>query len=861
MIEVELPDGSIAEFPDGTAPDVMKDALQKKFGGPKTALGQVGDFVGGVVNDVVGAVRGTQDPAENDTSVFDPMEANFVGADTDGLAAMNRAGFHAITDEALADVTAKQLGGQFVRQEKDANGYPIIVFRDQKGQEQRRYINRPGLDFQDVSRGLQATVPYLVGGGAVATGAKAAGLGLSKAAQAVAQGGTAAAVSGGQDVVASSQGSEQGFDVGRAVATGLLGAAAPYASVPRVAAAGGAVIGGASEGTLEERVAKGLIGGATGYAAGKSVNRLLRGRDPAQAVEGGRIADPALRARAQQSGLNVDDLSPQEAQDFARAAARSKNDAEIATSIETGRFGIPTTKGTRTKDMQQLVIEQDARYGNIGPDAQRIIKEFDQLQANEIKGSALGRAPEALSGTAEEIAELQAARAAGVPGSPQREGMGAMIAPQRAATRPSDVESGVLGESIQSGLKSVKKAGDEAINQAFKQVDEIVPSSEAFKSLPKIVSSKLGNKPIDNELTPASMKMAKDLSDFMENRAISPASPSVIQRGAVKDVDAVRRRLLSLRSSAQNDTDRGAAKAIYDGFNDWIDDIADKGMIQGSAAPEKAAALRTARTITREVKSLFDPMGRGGKKNPSSRILNEIVDGENNADNVIQVLFGGQGPQSVPKTGSVGALKQIKKALTEGIETAPGKRSKLASSEDALRTWNDIRMAYWSRLVVGKNGQMNSPQVISQNIRKAMSRQRDMVRTLYSPNELNIMGRYIVAMEKSSAPMPNSSNTSFALRAALKNETNIAGRAGKQAAQTQMKRETFSNGRHILAAFWRNIAREFPTDIGGFKSALRERTARKAVSQTIDLLPGPSQAGIKAGAGAVADQQQLTPFN
>lgn len=34
MIEVELPDGSIAEFPDGTPPDVMKQALQKRF--PKT---------------------------------------------------------------------------------------------------------------------------------------------------------------------------------------------------------------------------------------------------------------------------------------------------------------------------------------------------------------------------------------------------------------------------------------------------------------------------------------------------------------------------------------------------------------------------------------------------------------------------------------------------------------------------------------------------------------------------------------------------------------------------------------------------------------------------------------------------------
>lgn len=31
MIEVQLPDGSIAEFPDGTAPDVMKAAIQKRF--------------------------------------------------------------------------------------------------------------------------------------------------------------------------------------------------------------------------------------------------------------------------------------------------------------------------------------------------------------------------------------------------------------------------------------------------------------------------------------------------------------------------------------------------------------------------------------------------------------------------------------------------------------------------------------------------------------------------------------------------------------------------------------------------------------------------------------------------------------
>lgn len=35
MIEVELPDGTIAEFPDGTSHDVMRNALQKRFGNRK----------------------------------------------------------------------------------------------------------------------------------------------------------------------------------------------------------------------------------------------------------------------------------------------------------------------------------------------------------------------------------------------------------------------------------------------------------------------------------------------------------------------------------------------------------------------------------------------------------------------------------------------------------------------------------------------------------------------------------------------------------------------------------------------------------------------------------------------------------
>ncbi len=81
MIEVELPDGSVAEFPDGTSQDVMKSALQKRFSAPRpapedaAALQQMSQMtqgtgeqnqrsaLGSIANSVDSAVRGAADTA------------------------------------------------------------------------------------------------------------------------------------------------------------------------------------------------------------------------------------------------------------------------------------------------------------------------------------------------------------------------------------------------------------------------------------------------------------------------------------------------------------------------------------------------------------------------------------------------------------------------------------------------------------------------------------------------------------------------------------------------------------------------------------------------------------------------------
>jgi hypothetical protein len=74
MIEVELPDGSIAEFPDGTSSETIKSALQKRFGAPESqeskdarselsALTQkaAGGSNDGIMRNVDSAMRGAAD--------------------------------------------------------------------------------------------------------------------------------------------------------------------------------------------------------------------------------------------------------------------------------------------------------------------------------------------------------------------------------------------------------------------------------------------------------------------------------------------------------------------------------------------------------------------------------------------------------------------------------------------------------------------------------------------------------------------------------------------------------------------------------------------------------------------------------
>lgn len=158
---------------------------------------------------------------------------------------VNNAGGMAATlgasDAALADVYKKQLGDRFIRAEKVSRpasptgpggksqgeiSYDVIVTRGPDGKEQFSYVNKPGLDTEDIARGIRGALPYFVTGGATAALTRGAPL----LGQAAALGASDAVTSAAGDALQAPLGSQQGIDAKKAIAMGLMGVGIPLAS-------------------------------------------------------------------------------------------------------------------------------------------------------------------------------------------------------------------------------------------------------------------------------------------------------------------------------------------------------------------------------------------------------------------------------------------------------------------------------------------------------------------------------------------------------------------------------------------------------------------------------------------------------
>jgi len=717
-----------------------------------------GGWLRNMAEGAVDMVRGKQDPAFAGLPTLNQAEdlpPDARGRLLEGSAAARTT---AISDQGYSDVLRTQLGDAFVRQEQDANGYPVLVYRNKDGGESKAYVNRPGLDWEDVDRGLSATMPYLLGGGAVGSATRGLGLGS----RALAQGATGAGVSIGQDVAASGMGSEEGIDMVRAGLAGGLGAAGELAS-PLF------------------QMGKQALGFGTRYVD-----------------DAGNLTREGITA-ARRAGVDPAELDEQARAAFGQALSVGRDPAEALSHVRSNRFAIPTTKGQRTKDPELLTVEKDIRYGNLGPDAKATLDALDRQQQQAITNQVRGHIVPGRDG----IDEFQ--------------GIGAQIAPTRL---PNEQNWETLGRSVRTGLDDARDTLKSQERAAWDAVPDITPRPQAFDELPQFLDDRLGRMRVDAQLTPTAMRMDAELAAFRDGNGIIADGPKLIKQSPIRTLDEMRRRLLdSYKSAPPGTPDARAAKAVYDGFNDWVWDAAEKGLINGD--PAAAAKMSAAREITREVKGLLQPRNAQGRATPANRILSQVMDEADTPEAVIAKLLGDGGPQTTPKAGTVDALVRIKAIL----DKAGTSGSNMAAKE----TWNDIRLAYWLRLTTAKDGKVLSPTMLKKNIDQAFTSQSTVLKTLFSEAERGEFRAFARAVGEAAYKDPNPSGTASALRAMANGPRNSL---LKTALQTQSKRELFSKHNVIMSRIYSMLAQKVP-NLGGSRDAIGLRAANRAVDQRL----------------------------
>jgi hypothetical protein len=188
-------------------------------------------------------------------------------------------------------------------------------------------------------------------------------------------------------------------------------------------------------------------------------------------------------------------------------------------------------------------------------------------------------------------------------------------------------------------------------------------------------------------------------------------------------------------------------------------------------------------------------------------------------------LFGAS-VSSTPKAGTVGALRKLKRVFRN----------------DPAR-WDQVRGAYFLKMITGKDGNLLTPGRMKNEMNKAFENQGSVIDTLFTDADKAFMRRFQKAVEAAVYRDPNPSGTSYALEAMRrKRQRNVL----DYLLRARGRSATFQ-GEAAEATMWHTIARIIP-DIFNLQDAASRSMARRAIGQTMDFKPdkGTLLAGIAA---------------
>ena len=542
-IEVDAPDGSVAEFPDGTPPEVIKQAMAKRFGGPtgmrapqEVVFGDTGQPVGNDAQAQTYRQLNAVDAIDRTKPLGDAR--NPYGQRGDDISALKPNDFYIDRQGRVlqAPVSSKQVSGSEFGVEENAGylnqkgaalfgyalnpseksrvdwiakQYPGAQFtRDETGrlavkpnaEADWMYLNAPGFSATDLGDVATQTALF-----APANSAAKAGAGLARNAARV--GAASTGISVAQDVLTG-----QPIDPGKAVLAGAGGAAGEY------------------------------IGAGVGALSRAGVSAAQRGT---QAVKS------ALSGQA----MPIDQLASQLGSAYAQRAtnATAGNPSRIRMSL-----------GEQTGDFSQIAFEQAAKRRARGQEAGDIMQAFAEGQASDV--SEVGR---------------------GLAGS----------------TSLPNVQK--AGEFVQEGLRGREALAKDARDAAYDAIKESnaaieVPTIQELPGrLKTALEAEFFSPEVMTSLNPR-VKMIFGEIDRLANSA--PVEPGARVTLPLAAIGRVQQGINSAMMGAQG-SDKAALQVLKREFGGWLQDTVDNELMLGD--PNALDLLKRAPRLHAELRRLY----------------------------------------------------------------------------------------------------------------------------------------------------------------------------------------------------------------------------------------------------------------
>lgn len=325
------------------------------------------------------------------------------------------------------------------------------------------------------------------------------------------------------------------------------------------------------------------------------------------------------------------------------------------------------------------------------------------------------------------------------------------------------------GQEIIQGLSKRYTAASNEVKTAYNFIDKDGVFQASNSNIDTLVASvrksiEDATAVIDKELTPATIKAQKIITDFVKKYKPKKAQKTDVGSRKIKeavfnDFVVLKRKLNGAYNASKNNTDRRNVKAVIDEWEKFVDDNVDNLIFSGKE--NGVELLKKANALFKKKKELFEINNKkinGLTVNDKAgkvvmKILNENDVTPNKA---IDYIFGRANIGRLDESLSV--VKRLKKIF--GVE---GKDLSEAAAKN--KDFQALRTGFWEKLVrdSSKNAKFNAKNFYN-NWKTVSQKNKDLLDELFDADEIKLIDKFANEVEKTFPKgFINASNTASAL--------------------------------------------------------------------------------------------------